>query len=378
MNNNEEKQLKVRDNKPGGNPKKNILLYSIIVISALVIIIAAIAGFSSYSKSYVASIGKMKVTVPEYSFMLMQEKANMLDIAGNPDPATFWETTITGGEKAIDIAKRKALENVRDIKMQVSKAKEQNIVLDKDDLDYINQLTQSLISQYNNDKAQANTAIIQAYGVNLKEFEDIYKQYMLGSKFIQSEMENVEANLEEIETYYNKFPDAFKDSSYRVGGQEAVWVKHILVLTIDENDEALKGTKLEAATKKAEDLLERVKGGEDFAKVATENSEDPGSAQIGGDYLFTKGYMDPEFEKVSFELEPGQISNLVKSSYGYHIIKLEEKIAEGEPVSLRCAKEYAEFQENAVKNAKYLEKMEDWRKDDKYKVKKNEKVFKEI
>lgn len=68
----------------------------------------------------------------------------------------------------------------------------------------------------------------------------------------------------------------------------------------------------------------RVKGGEDFAKVATELSKDPGAK--GGDLgWFTKDRMVPEFADAAFKLEPGQISDPVKSQFGWHVIKVEEK-----------------------------------------------------
>jgi peptidyl-prolyl cis-trans isomerase C len=77
----------------------------------------------------------------------------------------------------------------------------------------------------------------------------------------------------------------------------------------------------EAAAKTA---LARVKGGEDFAKVATELSKDPGGE--GGDLgWFTKDRMVPEFSEAAFKLEPGQISDPVKTQFGWHIIKVEEK-----------------------------------------------------
>lgn len=360
------------------NSRKNRILYLVIGISVLLVIIGIMAGISAYSKSYVASIGNMKVTIPEYRFALTQEKANMLDIAGNPDPETFWNTIIVGGEKAIDIAKRKALESVRDLKIQLDKAEEKGIKLDETDLDYVKQISKSILAQYNNDTAEANAATREVYGVSLKEFEDIYKQLLLRSKYIRSEIEATEADESEIETYYAKFPDAFKDASNRYNGEEAVWVKHILVLTIDENNEQFKGKQLEEARKKAEELLQRAKSGENFAQLAIENSEDPGSAEHGGDYVFGRGYMETAFEEAAFSLEPGEISDLVKTNYGYHIIKLEEKIAQDEPVSLRCAKEYPEFQINAVKFAKFMEKMEEWKKDAKYQITENRKVYESI
>lgn len=77
----------------------------------------------------------------------------------------------------------------------------------------------------------------------------------------------------------------------------------------------------EADAKKA---LQRVKDGEDFAKVATEVSKDPGSK--GGDLgFFTKDRMVPEFADAAFKLQPGQVSDPVKSQFGWHVIKVEEK-----------------------------------------------------
>ena len=78
---------------------------------------------------------------------------------------------------------------------------------------------------------------------------------------------------------------------------------------------------------KAEEILQRAKSGEDFAKLAKEFSEDPGSKDKGGLYEnIGEGAFVPEFEKTAFSLEPGQIApNLVESKFGYHIIKLEKK-----------------------------------------------------
>jgi peptidyl-prolyl cis-trans isomerase D len=99
---------------------------------------------------------------------------------------------------------------------------------------------------------------------------------------------------------------------------EQVRASHILVKTEGKDDAAAKA--------KAEDLLKQARAGADFAELARKNSEDEASAKNGGDLdYFGKGRMVPEFDAAVFAMTPGQISDLVKTQYGYHIIKLVDK-----------------------------------------------------
>jgi peptidyl-prolyl cis-trans isomerase C len=102
----------------------------------------------------------------------------------------------------------------------------------------------------------------------------------------------------------------FDDTLKAMTPEEEVHARHILV-----EDEA-----------KAKAAAERVKKGEDFAKVAAELSKDPGSGKEGGDLgWFSKERMVPEFAEAAFKLEKGQVSAPVKSQFGWHVIKLEDK-----------------------------------------------------
>jgi peptidyl-prolyl cis-trans isomerase D len=96
---------------------------------------------------------------------------------------------------------------------------------------------------------------------------------------------------------------------------EIVRASHILLKTEGKDDATVKA--------RAGALLKRAKGGADFAELARKNSEDEASARNGGDLdYFARGRMVPEFDEVAFSLEPGRTSDVVKTQYGYHIIKV--------------------------------------------------------
>jgi peptidyl-prolyl cis-trans isomerase C len=101
----------------------------------------------------------------------------------------------------------------------------------------------------------------------------------------------------------------YNDAVKSIGGQEEVRARHILV---DSEDEA-------------KTLLDQIKGGADFATIAKEKSKDPGAAEGGDLGYFTKDQMVPEFAEVAFKMYPGQLSNPVKTQFGWHIIKVEDK-----------------------------------------------------
>jgi peptidyl-prolyl cis-trans isomerase D len=110
----------------------------------------------------------------------------------------------------------------------------------------------------------------------------------------------------------------YEDNPQQYSTPEQVRASHILLKT-DGKDEAV-------VRKQAEDLLAQVKKGADFAQLATKHSQDEVSASKGGDLdYFGSGKMVPEFDKAAFSLPVGQVSDLVKTQYGFHIIKVTDK-----------------------------------------------------
>jgi peptidyl-prolyl cis-trans isomerase C len=117
----------------------------------------------------------------------------------------------------------------------------------------------------------------------------------------------------EAKDFYDKNPDKFKQA-------EQVRASHILIRCDEKADAATK----QKARAKADAVLKRAKSGEDFGKLAQENSAD-GSAAQGGDLnYFGRGQMVPAFDDAAFKLKPGEISDVVTTQFGYHIIKVTE------------------------------------------------------
>ncbi len=113
---------------------------------------------------------------------------------------------------------------------------------------------------------------------------------------------------------------AYNDGIEQYSTPEQIRASHILLKTEGKDDATVKA--------RAEDVLKQAKGGADFAALARKYSEDEGSVKNGGDLdYFGRGRMVPEFDAAAFLLEPGQLSDVVKTQYGYHIIKLVEKKA---------------------------------------------------
>ncbi len=145
---------------------------------------------------------------------------------------------------------------------------------------------------------------------------DMLTNDFLMTEYIKKEViGKIDVSAEDIDAYYKTHQEEFRTP-------EMVKARHILVKVDKTAPEEAK----KAAKEKAEGLLKRLKGGEDFAKIAAEFSDDPGSKAKGGDLgFFAKGRMVPEFEKAAFSLKPGELSDVVETPFGFHIIKVDEK-----------------------------------------------------
>jgi peptidyl-prolyl cis-trans isomerase D len=169
------------------------------------------------------------------------------------------------------------------------------------------------VDKYKKEAEPTEEQVAAYYKTNLARFNIPQKKNLA---ILAADQAKIEASLNpsdaDLTTAYNQ-----NLSNFRM--PERVQARHILLMT--QGKPASDEPKIKA---KAEDILKQLRAGADFAAMAKKNSEDTGSGSKGGDLGWvTRGQMVPEFEKATFSLKPGVISDLVKTQYGYHIIQVQ-------------------------------------------------------
>jgi peptidyl-prolyl cis-trans isomerase D len=151
------------------------------------------------------------------------------------------------------------------------------------------------------------------------QFESHKADYRIGEKRrIKYVLLDVEAARAKVTVAPADLERAYNQNIQQYSTPEQIRASHILLRTEGKDEAAVRA--------KAEDLLKQARAGADFAALAKANSEDESNAQNGGDLdYFGRGRMVSDFEQAAFAMEPGQISDLVKTLYGFHIIKLVDK-----------------------------------------------------
>ncbi len=158
----------------------------------------------------------------------------------------------------------------------------------------------------------------ETYGMSIerikKEFRDDTRKNLMAQRLQQQKFGEIEVTRREVEEFY----ETYKDSLGLI--PEKFTLSHIFI------DPSKSQNAKEKAKKFAEALLDSLKNGADFAVLATKYSDDPGSRAQGGDLgLVQRGVFYPEFESAAFALKQGEISDVVESPVGFHIIQLLER-----------------------------------------------------
>jgi len=220
----------------------------------------------------------------------------------------------------------------REFEKQNTKVKFDYAVLRKDDLlKQINPSEAELKAFYERNKATYNNSIPEKRKV---------EYVVLDTAKIEA---GVTVSREDLQAYYDQHRD-----DYRV--PEQVNVSHILIKTPQPGPDGKVDSKgVEEARKKAEDVLKQLQAGGNFADLAKKYSEDPGSGKNGGSLGWIgKGRTVPEFEQAAFSLAKGATSGLVQSSYGFHIIRVDDKQA----VHVKTLDEVKDQIEGSIKQQK--------------------------
>jgi len=215
-----------------------------------------------------------------------------------------------------------ALESLIAQKVLLTKAKEDSVTVEP------RQVDQELDGRLKNmvEQLGSEEKLEEYFGQPLRKVKrtlrDNIEEGLLVRTLQQKKFREIKISRREVEAFYHAMKDSLP------GVKAAVHLRHIL-LNITAGEAAVK-----VAQTKIDTLLKRVRNGEDFAKLARLYSEDPGSAAKGGELGFIqRGDFVKEFEETAFGLQPGEISGVVRSSFGFHVIQLIDR--RGEKVNAR-------------------------------------------
>lgn len=263
-------------------------------------------------KEVIMIVEGTEITAGYYEKMLGLYKQSIESMYG-PD---VWEQEVEEGVKYKDKFKTIILNQIIDTEAVYAKAKEKNLLPKEEEIEKsFKELKESVDGDENYKKS------LQSIGIDDEFLKSQTEKDLTWQNYRTNFDKETTISDEEIKKYYEENKKMF----YR----DEAKASHILISTVDENDKELSKEKKEEAKKKAEEVLKKAKAGDEFAALAQEYSQDPGSTTKGGDLgYFSKGEMVKEFEESVFALEVGEISELVESKFGYHIIKLTDRVDE--------------------------------------------------
>jgi peptidyl-prolyl cis-trans isomerase SurA len=173
-----------------------------------------------------------------------------------------------------------------------------------------------------------------------EEFQTIFKEQRLAQRMESKITSGVKVTPQEVLKFYNKIPE----DSLPLFPEEIYLSQLVVYPKVDKSER-------ERITKKLNGFKQRVQNGEDFAFLASLYSDDPGSAKVGGDLGFVKkGKLVPKFESVAFRLQEGELSDVVETKFGFHLIQMVKR--RGQQFNIRHILIKPNISSNAVEKAK--------------------------
>jgi len=186
----------------------------------------------------------------------------------------------------------------------------------------------------------------------------IHRRFLLETYINDKVKPTVEVTGEEVAKFYEENPSYFEKP-------EMVSAHHVLISCDPKADEATKAE----AKKKAEEARKRIESGEEFEAVAKDVSDCPSAAQGGDLGEFTKGRMVKPFEDAAFGLNAGQMSEIVETQFGYHVIRVDKHDKEGKVSLEEASPKIKEHLTNVKANEALKAKVEELKKDAKIEIK---------
>ena len=282
--------------------KITALLLSLVLVFSL-------TGCSSVSKDVVAKVNSRVITLAEYNKSFSLFKYQIESMYG-PD---IWTKDSGSGKTYLEQAKTSILNAIVDDELINQAASKEGIKADTKNVD-------SQFKQFkdNVDKNAALKKYLKDNNIDDEFIKDKISKQDITAQYKEKFMKTVNVSDAKLKENYDKNIDKYK--------KEEVKASHILLKIVDDQMKPLAADVVKKAEATANDLLVRIKNGEDFASLAKQYSQDPGSAKNGGDLgYFGRGVMVKVFEDTAFGLKKGEVSGVVKSEFGYHIIKAEDK-----------------------------------------------------
>ncbi len=255
-----------------------------------------------------------KINTEIVTLSSVEERANLLRQKYARSPVSIPEEELL----------KEALNMIVDERLMLQEGKKLGFIVDEDSID----AAMKDIAQKNGLQEGQLEQMLEREGRSLSSYRNHIRDQILVSKITRFEINNrVKVSDKEVNQYYRTHQKEFWEDG-------KVRARHILFIAERSSSETNRKAKLQQAKK----VLKEIRKGKDFAELAMEYSEDV-SASDGGDVGFVvRGKMVREFEEAVFNLKPGQISDIVETEYGYHIIKVEEVVS-GKTLTLKDAKE---------------------------------------
>ena len=216
-------------------------------------------------------------------------------------------------EKNSDKVNNDILSFIIDNEVAYQEAQKENIKVKDSDLnEKVEQLKETL---------ENNTSYkekLESAGITEDFLKEQVKKDLTVAKYKENFIKDIKVTDKEMEAYYNNNKDQFN--------VKEVKASQILISTLDEDNKEVSKEQKEKLKEKAQSILDKVNNNEDFASLAKKYSDDKNSGKDGGDLgYFAKNEKNIEFTKEVFKLDTNQVSNLIETPYGYHIVKVTDK-----------------------------------------------------